>query len=118
MLFDEGALYIFSSSSGLIVRNQLHIHMYVFDETFKTLQGQGSVVDLAPWYSQARISILQMTFVTGNEEVVLVDSSARARIFSFITLQFRCDFQSIVGSRSMLLTGTWKTGFIEASISS
>jgi len=68
---------------------QLQLHMFVFDETFRTLQGQGSAIDLAPWYSQGEISILKMTFVCGSEEVALVDSNARVRIFSFVTLQFR-----------------------------
>ena len=62
----------------------------MFDETFKTLQGQGSATNLIPWYSQADISIVQVSFVCGNDEIVLVDSSAQVRIFSFVTLQFRC----------------------------
>ena len=64
--------------------------MFVFDETFKTLQAQGSAIDLAPWYSQPDISILRMAFVCGGEEVALVDSSAQIRVFSSTTLQFRC----------------------------
>ncbi|KAH9963060.1 hypothetical protein BJV74DRAFT_880022 [Russula compacta] len=88
----QDVLFAFDEAKRVLavcVSIKLQIHMYVFDETFKTLQGQGSPVNLASWYSQAKISILQMAFVSGNEEVVLVDSSARARIFSFITLQFR-----------------------------
>ncbi|KAI0250873.1 hypothetical protein BJV78DRAFT_1393001 [Lactifluus subvellereus] len=69
--------------------SKLQLHMFVFDETFKALHGQGSSIDLATWYSQRGTSILHMAFVCGNEEVVLVDSSAQARIFSFVTLQFR-----------------------------
>jgi hypothetical protein len=70
---------------------QLQLHMLVFDESFRTLQAQGSAIDLSPWYSQGlgEISILKMTFVCGSEEVALVDSSAQVRIFSFVTLQFR-----------------------------
>jgi hypothetical protein len=63
--------------------------MFVFDESFRTLQGQGSAIDLAPWYSQGEILILGMSFACGSEEVALVDSSAQVRIFSFVTLQFR-----------------------------
>lgn len=66
--------------------------MFVFDDGHKTLKSQGSAIDLAPWYSQTGISILHVAFVCGNEEVVLVDSSSQARIFSFVTLQFRYDF--------------------------
>jgi hypothetical protein len=68
---------------------RLQLRVFVFDETFKTLQAQGSATDLASWYSQAGTSILRIAFVSGKEEVVLVDSSSRARIFSFITLQIR-----------------------------
>ncbi|KAF8490269.1 hypothetical protein F5888DRAFT_1910021, partial [Russula emetica] len=68
---------------------RLQLHVFVFDKTLKTLRAQGSAIDLSPWYSQARISILQVAFVSGKEEMVLVDSSSRARIFSFTSLQFR-----------------------------
>jgi hypothetical protein len=84
----------FALSLGLIynlIFHQLQLHMFVFDETFKTLQGQGSAINLNPWYNQAKVSILHVAFVSGKEEVVLVDSSSRARVFSFITLQFRCE---------------------------
>jgi hypothetical protein len=67
----------------------MQLYAFVFDETFRTLQGQGSPVSLAPWYSQAEISILQLSSVCGSDEVVLVDSNAQVRIFSFITQQFR-----------------------------
>ena len=63
--------------------------MFVFDETFRALQGQGSAIDLTPWYSQGEISIMEMKFACGSDEVALVDSSAQVRIFSFVTLQFR-----------------------------
>jgi hypothetical protein len=68
---------------------QLLLHVFVFGETFKTLQGQGNVINLVPWFSQPGISILQMTFVYGGEEVALLDSSSHVRVFSFVTLQFR-----------------------------
>ena len=68
---------------------KMQLHAFVFDETFRTLQSQGSAIDLAPWYSQAGTSILQLTYVCGGDEVVLVDSGAHVRIFSFITQQFR-----------------------------
>lgn len=81
----------FTVRTPFTVFGQLQLHLFVFDETFKTLQGQGSAINLDPWYSQAGVSILHMAFVSGKEEVVLVDSSSRARIFNFITLQFRCE---------------------------
>ena len=87
----------------------MQLHAFVFDETFKTLQGQGSAINLSPWYSQADISIVLLSFVCGNDELVLVDSSAQVRIFSFVTLQFRCasypfrPFINIGSSRRFLI---------------
>ncbi|KAH9005432.1 hypothetical protein EDB86DRAFT_2825090 [Lactarius hatsudake] len=82
----QGVLFSFDEAKRMLA---LQLHMFVFDETYKTLQSQGSVIDLVPWYSRAENSILQLAFVCGREEVALVDSSARVRIFSFVTLQFR-----------------------------
>lgn len=62
--------------------------MFVFDEFYKTLQAQGGAIDLTR-YGQAESSILHMASVCGMEEVALVDSNCRLRIFSFITSQFR-----------------------------
>ncbi|KAI0250874.1 hypothetical protein BJV78DRAFT_526274 [Lactifluus subvellereus] len=88
----EHVLFAFDEAKRMLAvcaPTKLHIYAFVFDETFKSLQGQGGVITLAPWYSQAEISILQLSFVCGNDEVALVDSTAQVRIFSFITLQFR-----------------------------
>jgi hypothetical protein len=68
---------------------KMQLYAFVFDESFRSLQGQGSPINLTQWYSQADISILQLSSVYGGDEVVLVDSNAQIRIFSFITQQFR-----------------------------
>lgn len=71
----------------------MQLHAFVFDEAFKTLQGHGGVMDIAPWYRQPGISILQLSSVYGNdEEVALVDSHAQVLIFSFVTQQMRYVF--------------------------
>ena len=67
----------------------MQLYAFLFDETFRSLQGQGSPVSLAPWYSQAEVTILQLSSVCGSDEVALVDSNAQVRIFSFITQQIR-----------------------------
>ncbi|KAH8993666.1 hypothetical protein EDB83DRAFT_2325213 [Lactarius deliciosus] len=82
----QSVLFSFDEAKRMLA---LQLHMFVFDETYKTLQSQGSVIDLVPWYSRAENSILHLAFICGREEVALVDSSARVRIFSFVTLQFR-----------------------------
>ncbi|KAI0253468.1 hypothetical protein BJV78DRAFT_1153084 [Lactifluus subvellereus] len=82
----EDILFAFDEMKRALV---LQLHMFVFDETFRTLQTHGSSINLAPWYNRTGVSILHTAFVGGDEEVVLVDSRAQARIFSFVTLQFR-----------------------------
>ncbi|KAI9460720.1 hypothetical protein F5148DRAFT_255942 [Russula earlei] len=67
----------------------LRLYVFIFDEGYKVLHGQGNPINLAPWYSQTGTSILHAAFVCGNEEVVLVDSSAQARVISFVIQQFR-----------------------------
>ncbi|KAI9460706.1 hypothetical protein F5148DRAFT_1276740 [Russula earlei] len=74
---------------------KMQLYAFVFDATFKTLQGQGSAISLAPWYNQTGISIHQLTSVCGSDEVVLVNSNAQIRIFSFVTQQFRTSQPSL-----------------------
>jgi hypothetical protein len=69
--------------------SKMQLYALVFDETFKSIKTQGNVINLVPWYSQPEISILQLYSICGTDEVVLVDSNAQARIFSFVTQQFR-----------------------------
>ena len=70
---------------------QLQLHVFVFDDV-RGFQALGSAHDLHPWYGDASIglSIRRACFVSGSEELVLVDSQAQARVFSLVTLQFRC----------------------------
>ncbi|KAI0297433.1 hypothetical protein BC826DRAFT_1096771, partial [Russula brevipes] len=89
-----GEVIIFSfdettRSLAVCASTKLQLHLFVFDESYKTLQVQGSAINLAPWYSKSGIAILHAAFVCGNEEIALVDSTAQVRIFSFVTLQFR-----------------------------
>ncbi|KAI9443933.1 hypothetical protein H4582DRAFT_2125919, partial [Lactarius indigo] len=88
----QSALFSFDEAKRILAvcaSTKLQLHMLIFDETYKTLQAQGSATDLIPWYGQAESSILHMASVCGREEVALVDSNSRVRIFSFVTLQFR-----------------------------
>ncbi|KAL6309202.1 hypothetical protein BKA93DRAFT_724346 [Sparassis latifolia] len=65
------------------------LHVFVFDENFGALQALGSAISLSTWYPDQSIVHRYISFKCGAEEVVLVDSSAQARVFSLITLQFR-----------------------------
>jgi hypothetical protein len=64
----------------------MQLHMFVFDEEFKSLRGLGTPFDLLPFYIP-EVSITHACFVHGSEEILLIDSSAQARAFSLITLQ-------------------------------
>jgi len=50
------------------------------------LRGMGSAIDLLPFYSNG-VSIVHAAFVHGREEILFVDSSAQARVFSLTMLQ-------------------------------
>ncbi|PCH41519.1 hypothetical protein WOLCODRAFT_163166 [Wolfiporia cocos MD-104 SS10] len=67
---------------------RLQLYIFVFDETYAALQGLGSSIDLGAWYDGA-VTIAHIAFVCGSEELVIVDGSARVRIFSVVTQQFR-----------------------------
>ncbi|KAJ6514882.1 hypothetical protein C8R47DRAFT_1275662 [Mycena vitilis] len=73
---------------SLCAASKLSLHIFVFDETFSSLQAWGSVLDLKPWYS-AGTFVVKSCFISGCEEILFVDTSAQARIFSLITQQFR-----------------------------
>ena len=69
---------------------QLNLHIFQFDETYKSLQTWGRVVELAPWYpDSSTVSICQANIICRSEEIVLIDSTAQARIYSLVTQQFR-----------------------------
>jgi hypothetical protein len=60
--------------------------MFVFDEEFKSLRGLGTTFDLLPFYA-AGVPITHVCFVHGSEEILFIDSTVQARLFSLTTLQ-------------------------------
>ncbi|KAF8607199.1 hypothetical protein BDV93DRAFT_591195 [Ceratobasidium sp. AG-I] len=64
------------------------ISVYVFDESFSSIRGRGSPLPLKSWYD-THVHIQNMCFVSGSEEICLVEDSGRARILSLVTQQFR-----------------------------
>jgi hypothetical protein len=80
--------------------DKLQLYALQFDESFGSLQRQGSPISLAQWYGHAETSILHLSPLCGDE-VALVDSTAKIRVFSFVTLQFRwvspCSFAHLMG---------------------
>ncbi|KAJ7246483.1 hypothetical protein C8J57DRAFT_1360578 [Mycena rebaudengoi] len=73
---------------SLCATSKLLLHIYVFDETFVSLQAWGSSFDLRRWYT-AGTFVSQSCFVAGSEEILFIDTSGQARVFSLITQQFR-----------------------------
>ncbi|KIM92371.1 hypothetical protein PILCRDRAFT_417 [Piloderma croceum F 1598] len=83
LAFDESKRML-----AVCASTKLFLHIFVFDECYGSMQALGSAVNLIPWYND-ETSICHACFVCGSQELLLVDSSAQARIFSLDTLQFR-----------------------------
>ncbi|EJF62764.1 hypothetical protein DICSQDRAFT_57253 [Dichomitus squalens LYAD-421 SS1] len=75
--------------SNMGVNSRLQLHTFAFDETYTTLQGMGTPVNLSSWYDSDTVVIKHVEFVSGSEELLFVDDQCRARIFSLVTQQFR-----------------------------
>ncbi|TFY78518.1 hypothetical protein EWM64_g5495 [Hericium alpestre] len=84
--FDETKRMLAVCSSS-----QLCLYIYVFDAAFTSLSGLGTILNLVTWFTPGT-AILHACFVSGEEEILLIDSMGQARIFSLITEQFRPAF--------------------------
>jgi hypothetical protein len=60
----------------------------VFDENYTQLQGQGSTVNLRPWYTDIP-TFQNMLFISGSDDLALVEDTGSVRIFSLVTQMFR-----------------------------
>jgi len=82
-------LFVFDESKRMLAiyaSAKMQLHMFVFDEEFKSLRGLGTPFDLLRFYIPG-VSITHACFVHGSEEILLIDTNAQARVFSLITLQ-------------------------------
>lgn len=99
--FDEGRrlLALFSANKVNIlsyVRRDLltffglkfMLHVFSFDENFLVLRTWAQPINLSHWYSPSQI-ICFVCFVSGYEELLLVDDCGQARIYSLTTQQCR-----------------------------
>ncbi|KAI0292619.1 hypothetical protein B0F90DRAFT_1671124 [Multifurca ochricompacta] len=85
----ETGIFSFDESKRMLAfyaSARMQLHIFVFDEEFKSLRGMGSAIDLAPFYNTG-VSIIHACFVHGSEEILFVDSDAQARILSLTMLQ-------------------------------
>ncbi|CAE6455357.1 unnamed protein product [Rhizoctonia solani] len=69
-------------------KEDLKLSIYIFDELFTNLRSRGSPIPLKNWYNQP-VDISSICFVSGLEEVCLIETSGRVRVFSLVTQQFR-----------------------------
>ncbi|KAG8693956.1 hypothetical protein FRC09_010163, partial [Ceratobasidium sp. 395] len=85
-------LFAFDQATRLLAivhgEKELKLSVYIFDEQFSGLRSRGSSVPLKGWYD-AEVRIEKVCFVSGKEEVCLIEDTGRARVFSLITQQFR-----------------------------
>ncbi|KAB5588316.1 hypothetical protein CTheo_8242 [Ceratobasidium theobromae] len=97
-----GGKCIFAVDQGTRLLAIFHRHrgprisMYGFDESFLDIRARGPELSLEGWYD-GEPQIESMCFVSGTEEICLVESSGRARILSLVTLNFRPAFVEIRG---------------------
>ncbi|KAI6097344.1 hypothetical protein EDD16DRAFT_604216 [Pisolithus croceorrhizus] len=82
LAFDESKQMLSIASS-----DKLLLHIFMHDDT-RGFQAVGSAINLTQWYNEGT-SIRHACFVSGSEELLLVDSQAQARIYSLVTMQFR-----------------------------
>ncbi|KAG8795917.1 hypothetical protein FRC12_008172 [Ceratobasidium sp. 428] len=94
------AIFAFDQSTRLLA--VLHgfedpkLITYSFDEQFSTLASRGSAFSLKDWYD-TQVHIDRMCFVSGSEEICLVDSTGHARILSLVTRHFRPASLTVTG---------------------
>ncbi|KAI6101021.1 hypothetical protein EDD16DRAFT_1844403 [Pisolithus croceorrhizus] len=82
LAFDESKRML-----SIVSSDKLLLHIFVHDDT-RGFQAVGSSINLTQWYNEGT-SIRHACFVSGSEELLLVDSQAQARIYSLVTTQFR-----------------------------
>lgn len=70
---------------------QMKLHQLQFDELYTTLYGVGSIEALSVWYPDETTALKHIVLCGGqSEELLIIDSRARARIYSFAAQQMRC----------------------------
>ncbi|KAF9239497.1 hypothetical protein BU15DRAFT_88041 [Melanogaster broomeanus] len=82
LAFDES-----QSMLAVVGCEKLQLHVFVYDVD-RGFTASGSTINLNSWYGDGTI-IKQACFISGSEELLLVDSQALTRVFSLTTMQFR-----------------------------
>ncbi|CAE6481643.1 unnamed protein product [Rhizoctonia solani] len=76
-------------------KDSLMLSIFIFDELFTNLQSRGPPISLRGWYGNNHIDLSAVLFLSGVEEICLVETSGCVRIFLLITQVFRSPFLQI-----------------------
>ncbi|KXN92377.1 hypothetical protein AN958_06995 [Leucoagaricus sp. SymC.cos] len=79
------------------------LYVFLFDEHYGTLQSWATPFDLVPWYNNQE-TVTHICFVTGTEDLLLVDSANRARIYSIVSQRFRPASITLSGSPTSVMS--------------
>jgi hypothetical protein len=72
----------------LQVGSKVFLDVFVFDPATMSLTSRGSRINLTRWYDDTP-TFRAACFVSGKEEIFLLEEAGRGRIYSLITEQFR-----------------------------
>jgi len=68
----------------------VQIFPYVYEDASNVLNARGGAINIRRWFDSPSVPrMLYATFISGSEELLLVDETGLARIFSLVTEQFR-----------------------------
>ncbi|KAH9039442.1 hypothetical protein EDB83DRAFT_2228401 [Lactarius deliciosus] len=87
----ETCLFVLDESKRILAvysSARMQLHIFAFEDERGSLRGMGPAIDLLPFYNNGE-SIVHACFVHCHEEILFVDSSAQARIFSLTMLQHK-----------------------------
>jgi len=75
-----------------LVQGHVHITPYVYEyaNASGAIMARSAPIDITRWFDGDAIPETQhIVFLSGTEEILLVDKTGLARIFSLVTEQFR-----------------------------
>lgn len=70
------------------LQTSLLLYVYVIDPEFKTMVLSYPEIDLSAWYNRVP-KIVQTVFVSGSQELLVIEADGTCRIFSLTTSTFQ-----------------------------
>ncbi|KAG8836422.1 hypothetical protein FRC18_011419 [Serendipita sp. 400] len=84
----------------------MQLHVFSYDNDANTVVLRGGPINLTKWWPSGLPTIYHAIFVSGTEEILLIDDTGDARIFSLITENFRPSTLKIVGNVTAAFSST------------